>query len=81
MKAQDNEAHVCLGNKEVKVGDRVLLYQNICVRAGRTVGRASPCQKVKIGGGKVIRTLNEHYSVVRVDTGVPFEEGSLVEKE
>jgi hypothetical protein len=36
--------------------------------------------QVKLGEGRVVRTLNEHYSVVEVDPGVEFEEGATVEK-
>lgn len=75
-----DEAHVCLGDKEVKAGDRVALFQNQCTRGGGKVGAADPCHKVKVGGGEVIRTLNEHYSIVKVDSGVPFQEGTVVEK-
>lgn len=81
MKDDDREAHVCLGDKEVKVGDRVALFRNQCARGGGKVGAADPCHKVKIGEGEVIQTLNEHYSIVRVDSGVPFEEGTIIEKE
>ena len=81
MKASDNEAHVCLGDKEVKAGDRVALFKNQCTRSGGKVGASDPCHKVRTGEGTVERTLNEHYSLVKVDPGVTFEEGTIVEKE
>ena len=81
MKGDDNEAHVCLGENEVKAGDRVALFKNQCARGGGKVGALDACHKVKIGEGKVIRTLNEHYSIVKVDPGVDFQEGTIVEKE
>jgi hypothetical protein len=58
MKFNDHEAHVCLGDTEVKAGD-----------------------KVKIGEGTILQTLNEHYSVMKVDPQVAFEEGTIVEKQ
>ena len=85
MKGSDQEAHVCLGDGEVKAGDKVALFKNVCTggsggpaRVGETSGGG--CTKVKLGEGVVERTLNEHYSVVKVDSGVPFEEGTIVEK-
>ena len=85
MKGDDQEAHVCLGEGEVKGGDKVALYKNACTSskasAGKTgYGAASTCTKVKLGEGIVERTLNEHYSVIKVNPGVQFEEGSIVEK-
>lgn len=82
MKVDDQDAHVCLGEGEVKAGDRVNLFRNECVsRGGGRVGTdRSFCKKVKIGEGVVSQTLNEHYSLVKVDPGVTFEEGTIVER-
>jgi len=79
MKVNKREAHVCLGDNEVKAGDKVALFTNEC---GGAVGREGviSCKKVKIGGGQVLRTLNSHYSLIRVDSGVKFKEGTIVEK-
>lgn len=84
MKGDDQEAHVCLGNGEVKAGDKVALFKNVCT-GGKGGGKGGDritggCIKTKLGEGTVERTLNEHYSVVKVDPGVQFEEGSIVEK-
>jgi hypothetical protein len=86
MKGDNQEAHVCLGDKEVKAGDHVILYKNVCSGAsdyGSRTGEGSDsiCTKVKLGQGVVKRTLNEHYSIVKVDPGVDFKEGTIVEKE
>lgn len=78
MKISDEEAHVSLGDYEVRVGDRVSLYTNRCTDLGQA-GRY--CEKVPTGGGRVTEILNKHYSVVTMDPGVTFSEGSLVEKE
>lgn len=80
MKITDEEAHVCMGNGEVKVGDRIALYKNICTGGKGRTGDAGGCTKKFLGNGLVERTLNEHYSVVKVDSGVQFEEGAIVEK-
>ncbi len=46
MKANDEEAHVCMGNTEVKVGDRVVLYKNVCPPAkGRALKGLAACTK------------------------------------
>ena len=84
MKTSENEAHVCLGKGEIAVGDRVTLYRNVCVGKGGGTGRSGygsgSCEKKEVGMGSVQEVLNEHYSVVRFDQGVQFEEGSFVEK-
>jgi hypothetical protein len=88
MKASDDEAHVCMGDKEVKAGDKVALFKNVCTggkggggRSGDRGGDFGGCKKVKLGEGSIERVLNDHYSVVKVNPGVQFEEGSIVEKE
>lgn len=80
MKVSDSEAHVCLGDNEVKAGDKVALFRNECVGRGQREGSAGNCRLVRLGEGRVEKTLNEHYSVVRVNPGVAFSEGTLVEK-
>ena len=82
MKVGEAEGHVCMGVGEVEPGDRVALYRNECsrpVKAGKYPSSAS-CEKVKIGEGRVTETINEHYSVIRADPGVMFDEGTIVEK-
>lgn len=84
MKVSDTEAHVCMDKTEAKVGDRVTLFKNACtggqggIRAG--LGDARHCEKVQLGQGTVTEILNNHYSVVKFDAGVPFEEGTFVER-
>lgn len=80
-KESENEAQVCLGNHEVKTGDRVAFFKIVC--SGVALGRAStrPCRKERVGGGTVTQTLNEHMSIIKVDPGVPFEVETIVEKE
>ncbi len=73
MKVSDTEAHVCLGDGEVKPGDKVTLFRNDCLGKGG-------CKKVPAGEGVVSRLLNEHYSVVEVTKG-SFQEGTIVEKQ
>ncbi|MEO6098153.1 MAG: hypothetical protein ABIW76_21805 [Fibrobacteria bacterium] len=73
MKVSDQEAHVCLGNTEVAVGDKLSVYKNDCPSKQR-------CKKIRLGEAKVTQVLDEHYSVVQFDPGVVFEEGTLVEK-
>lgn len=83
MKVSDEEAHVCMGDNEVKAGDKVTLYKNVCTptrMAGREADGSAACKKVRSGEGFVERTFNEHYSLVKVDPGVQFEEGTVVEK-
>ncbi len=84
MKVSDEQAHVCMGEKEVKPGDQLTLFKNVCTTPKEALRMGGPsfagCLKVKLGEGEVTRTLNEHYSVIRVNPGVQFEEGAIVEK-
>ncbi len=82
MKTSDNEAHVCMGKGEVKEGDRVTLFKNVCVGKDGGVRNSGGvnCQKKELGKGVVQEVLNEHYSVVKFDPGIQFEEGTFVEK-
>ena len=72
MKVNDKEAHICMGDGEVKVGDKVTLFRNDCRPKGG-------CKKVDAGEGSVTQVLNEHYSAIQVTKGT-FEEGTIVEK-
>lgn len=81
MKVSDREAHVCLGKDEVKVGDKVIAFFNDCQNKNLGDSRGTPCVKTKLGGGKVTKVLNDHYSVIEFDEGVKFSEGSFVEKQ
>ena len=82
MKVSDSEAHVCMGEKEVNSGDKLVLFKNVCeARTFSKGGSFRTCKKVKIGVGVVERTLNEHYSLVKVEPGVEFEEGTIIEKD
>ena len=80
MKATDDEVHVCMGEDEVKAGDKVAFFFNRCTGAGNRETLDRSCEKVRIGEGEVVRPLNEHYSVVRPNPGVKVQEGAIVEK-
>lgn len=80
MKISDTEAHVCMDNSESKVGDRVTLFKNNCPKAGGKGDPSAGCEKIQLGQGTVTKILNHHYSVIKFDAGVPFEEGTFVEK-
>jgi hypothetical protein len=82
MKINDTEAHVCMDKGEASPGDKVAIYRNDCPRPlSSRYPTGGGCKKVHVGGGVVTRNLNEHYSEVRVNPGVQFEEGMFVEKE
>lgn len=84
MKVSEDEAHVCMDKSEAKVGDRVTLFKNACTGTGgggrSGLGSSRSCSKVEVGKGTVKEILNQHYSVVKFDPGVAFEEGTFVEK-
>jgi len=81
MKINDGEAHVCLGENQMKVkeGDKVGFFNNNCGTKHRHAN-GSPCSMNKIGEGVVTQLLDERCSVVRVVPGTKFEEGNMVEK-
>lgn len=84
MKVNSTDAHIAMKNGELKVGDRIDAYRNNCVRDAYHQNRNSSipiCKKEKIGSGIVTSLLNEHYSVVKFDTGVDFREGTVIEKQ
>lgn len=86
LKHNAQEADVCLGKGEVKTGDKVSLYKSEC-KPRTSVGRdgggggGQSCSKVKVGEGEIAQVLDEHYSTMRVKSGVPFDEGTIVEKQ
>jgi hypothetical protein len=77
MKMSDQQAHVCLGEGEVAVGDHVRLYNNQCSSNG---SKRVTCDKVYVAEGTVTEVLNSHYSVVSFPAGTQFAEGETVEK-
>ncbi|MDZ4082158.1 MAG: hypothetical protein U1E10_04425 [Bdellovibrionales bacterium] len=80
MKVSESEAQVCLD--EAKVGDRLTLFKNSCPTKGtslRSSSNSGMCEKVRVGQGTVTEILNQHYSVLKADAGVPIEEGNFVE--
>lgn len=80
VKHSDTEADVCLGEKDVKAGDKVALYRNHCKRRGGGPMSRTVCTKVQIGEGQITKVLGEHYSSMSVPAGIPFDDGTLVEK-
>lgn len=85
MKTGADTAHVCLGNNEVKEGDRIVAFKNVCKTNPNDLATRSHlksyCKKEKLGEGTVTGIINEHYSEVKFDKGVEFQEGTIVEKE
>jgi hypothetical protein len=79
MKVSDSEAHVGAGDNELRMGDHVELYRNVCAGAARETGTRS-CEKRSSGHGVVTKEINADYSVVKFDPGVTFSEGDLIEK-
>ena len=83
MKMQNGEAHVCLGNSQVKTGDAVTLVRHEC-KAQKLGSRSGAsefnCSPVVLGTGVVSKVYDEHYSVVKFPTELNFKEGDLVEK-
>jgi hypothetical protein len=75
MKIDESTAHVCVGKSEVRPGDAVSVYRNVC----KSSPKQSTCDKVFIGRGTIRENLNEHYSVATFAAGTHVEEGDMVE--
>lgn len=79
MKVSATDAHVCLGDREVSVGDEVSLVRHRCDPTTKAVA-SERCKRSVVATGRVVELVNEHYSVVRFPAGVAFEEGDTVER-
>lgn len=77
LKHNEREGDVCIGETEVKSGDRVNVFRMDC----REGAKRQICSKVKVGEGEVLQTLSEDVSTLRVDSGVPLQQGFIVEKQ
>ncbi len=77
MKTTDSVAHVSI--HDVKAGDSVVLYRNVCTGGGGGPGESKKCTREKISDGKITNVLSEHYSEVEFPVGVKFAEGDFVE--
>lgn len=80
MKVSDNEAHVCMNKEEIKTGDHLVLYKNVCEARDRGDRATTVCKKVEAGHGEITQILNDHYSAVKFPSGTKFSEGDVVEK-
>ena len=81
MKTQADTAHICLGDNDVKVGDKLDFYTNECSGVGGVeADGVRECEMKVLGTGTVTKLLNSHYSEVKTDGGFKFSEGTLVQK-
>lgn len=80
LKHSAQEADVCIGSNEIKEGDKVALFRNKCT-GSNAKGIQRTCEKVKLGEGTVSHVIDEHYSTIKIEPGVSFEEGTVVEKQ
>jgi len=84
MKTNEKTAHVCLGNNDVKVGDKLNFYTNHCVGTSAAREESGPDKECKMevtGTGIVSKLLNSHYSEVKTDGSFKITEGTLVQKQ
>lgn len=78
------EAHVCLGQTEIKPGDKLAVYESVC-KSEMDLGERKPikkttCDKVPRGQAEVTESLGEHFAKVRSLGDLKFKEGFIVEK-
>lgn len=78
------EAHVCLGNKEIKVGDKVEVFDAVCKKEQVAVIRSrryqTKCEKIARGQAEVVDVADEHYSRVHALGDLLLKEGQIVER-
>ena len=72
------EFDICLGSRDVKVGDRVAFFKKKCTPPSR--GHSKKCRNEQIGEGLITNTLDEHLSTVKLDTDFIVSESTIVEK-
>ncbi len=82
-----DESHgdVCLGSKDVKIGDTLSVFKSVCNSTkkipARLGGQIVPsCEKVLVGKAKIAAVIDQHYSSVEVESGLKLQEGMIVEK-
>ena len=80
MKMNATDAHVCLGEGEVQVGDKVDLIHHVCEPLSGKSAASERCKPQLVSTGQVVEVLNSHYSLVRFPSGVTLNEGDTVEK-
>ncbi|MBK24592.1 MAG: hypothetical protein CME70_11410 [Halobacteriovorax sp.] len=84
MKMDKKTAHVCLGNNDVKVGDKIDFFHNLCSGANaggkEEAGDVRSCEMKILGTGTVTKLLNAHYSEVKTDSNFKLTEGTMVQK-
>lgn len=79
LKINENSGVACLPSGTAQVGKEITLYNTICERKGGDERGFTKCSKELIGNGKITKLVNDHYSEFTTNSGVKFEEGSLVE--
>lgn len=72
------EYDVCIGDKQVKPGDRITFFKEHCSGGGRHSSRK--CHKEKVGDASVLKTLDEHLSTVKLDSEFEITEQMTIEK-
>lgn len=81
MKTSDTTAHVCLGENDVKVGDKLEFSRISCLGSGGGgQGGDSECVMELLGTGTVSKILGNHYSEVKTNKKFKFSKGTLVQK-
>lgn len=81
MKVSDSQAHICMGDDEVKAGDQIIFMNNDCNQYDNNIeGLQGLCKLLTLGKGTVVKTINSHYSLVKTDGSFTFKEGTMVQK-
>ena len=77
MKINDSTGIACLNSNEIKVEDKLYLYNNQCTDNVADI-RGQNCKLVKGGDVEVTRLVNDHYSEFKTLSNLDFAEGSIL---
>lgn len=85
FKDNDKEGHVCIGHNEVKPGEVVKVFKNVCKSKEVNGGERGPrrsfvCEKQFVGEGKITELSNEHFAKIEALGSLNLEQGLIIEK-
>lgn len=80
------EAHVCMDSSEVKEGEKLSLFESVCVTKQKRMGKNgeamdyTTCEKVSRGVAEVVKASDPHFIKIKALDNATFQEGFVVEK-
>lgn len=78
LKISDSKGIACLFGDSPQIGDKLVLFENLCTDSGREKGNLV-CKMVKSGDAKITKMINDHYAEFETNQKISFNEGSIIE--